>query len=211
MAASLYPGDSHYNQAMSELGAQGSPVHVLSPIINNYPLAALFVLFGYGLIKAFVHSKMVVLSGLLITLHGLASCVTGFFPCDIAGDLEFPSLIQNIHNMSDLLMFFSLLCSTLIWVFITKHLLGIKWFSWFSLACALAAIALLPLMGAAVESGVGFGLYQRLNYAAQVSWIMVLALILLRVPALPLPGIRPQFQKCYFGAKGAVSCCFTIV
>ncbi len=154
--------------------------------------------FGYGLIKVFVHSKMAVLSDLLITLHGLASFVTGFFPCDIACDLESPSLTQNIHKLSGLLMFFSHLFSSLIWVFIAKHLLGIKWFSWFSLACALAAIALLPLIGAAVESGVGFGLYQRLNYAAQVLWIMVLALILLCAPALPLTEDSPPVSKVLF-------------
>jgi len=71
LAASLYPGYSHYHQAMSELGAVGSPVHALSPLLNNYPLAALLMLFGYGIIKTFADSKAAVLSGLLVVVHGL--------------------------------------------------------------------------------------------------------------------------------------------
>jgi len=83
-------------------------------------------------------------------------------------------------------MFFSLLFSSLIWAFIAKYLLAVKWFSGFSLSCVLVAIALLPLMAAAVESGQGFGLYQRLNYAAQILWVMVFAVVLLRAPTVCL-------------------------
>tara|TARA_Y100001951_G_C11244149_1_gene242356 strand:- start:265 stop:435 length:171 start_codon:yes stop_codon:yes gene_type:complete len=35
IAGSLYPGYSHVDQAMSELGALEAPTHQLSPIINN--------------------------------------------------------------------------------------------------------------------------------------------------------------------------------
>jgi len=35
-------------------------------------------------------------------------------------------------------------------------------------------------MAGAVESGVGFGLYQRLNYGSQALWVFVFAMVLLR-------------------------------
>ena len=57
LAGSFYPEYSHFNQAMSELGAKGSPTHALSPLLNNYPLAVLFVLFGIGVIKTFPTSN----------------------------------------------------------------------------------------------------------------------------------------------------------
>jgi hypothetical membrane protein len=46
LAGALYPGYSHYNQAMSELHAIGSPVQNVSPFINNYPLGVLLIGFG---------------------------------------------------------------------------------------------------------------------------------------------------------------------
>lgn len=180
VAGSFYPEYSHFNQAMSELGAKGSPTHTLSPLLNNYPLGVLFILFGLAVIKTFPTSKLAIFSGVLIAIHGLASFSAGFFSCDIACDLEAPSAEQNIHNISGLVLFFSLFISSLIWFFISKRCLGFKWFGWFSLVCSVVAIALLPLMAAAVESGVGFGLYQRLNYGSQVLWLLVFAMVLLR-------------------------------
>ena len=83
IAGSLYPEYNHYNQAMSELGAKGSPAHMLSPMINNYPLGVLFIIFGLGLIKTFSNSKLAIFSGILVVIHGLASFSAGFFSCDI--------------------------------------------------------------------------------------------------------------------------------
>ena len=181
ITGSLYPEYSHYNQAMSELGADGSPTHTLSPIINNYPLGVLFILFGLGLIKTFSTSKLARFSGALVVIHGLSSFAAGFFSCDVGCNLESPSSTQNIHNISGLILFFSLLMSSLIWVFISNCCLGVKWFGWFSLVCSLIAVALLPLMAGAVESGVGFGLYQRLNYGSQALWVLVFSVVLLRL------------------------------
>ncbi|MFT0213476.1 DUF998 domain-containing protein [Pseudomonas sp. F1_0610] len=177
----FYPEYSHFNQAMSELGAIGSPVHSLSPLINNYPLAILFCTFGYVLIVNFKISKWVILSGLLIIIHGLSSALAGYFTCDIRCNLDSQLLSQSIHNWAGLVMFFSLLLANIIWLFLSKKYLHSDGFIIFSLLTALAAIGLLPFMAKAVEEGVNFGLYQRLNYAVQVVWLMVLALFLLRL------------------------------
>ncbi len=178
---SLYPEYSHYNQAMSELGAKGAPTYQLSPFINNYPLGVLFAIFGIGLIKTFTSSMLARLSGFLVLVHGFSSVCAGYFSCDVGCALESPSLEQNIHNISGLVLYFSLLLSSLIWVFIAKRLLSIKWFGGFSLVSSVIAIGLLPLMATAVESGSGFGLYQRINYGTQALWIFALSVTLLRV------------------------------
>lgn len=179
LAGSFYPNYSHINQAMSELGALGSPVHSLSPLINNYPLAALFFVFGYAVIAGFKISKWAVASGLFVLLHGIGSLLAGYFSCDVGCNLDSVLLSQTLHNSAGLLMFFSLLLANIIWIFLAKKYLGAVWFSFFSLVTAIAAVGLLPLMANAVEQGVNFGLYQRLNYAVQVLWIMVFALLLL--------------------------------
>ena len=49
LTAQAYPGYDHLQQAMSQLGAVGSPTHSWSPRVNNFPLAVLFALFAWGL------------------------------------------------------------------------------------------------------------------------------------------------------------------
>ena len=181
IAGALYPGYSHVDQAMSLLGAVDAPTRVISPLINNFPLGVLFLLFGTALLLSF-RSRWARLSGLLIILHGLGSFGTGYFACDAGCAPEHPSASQNLHNLAGLVMAFSLLLASGLWVWLGRRLLASPGFSWFSLFCTLAAVGALPLMASALESGHGFGLYQRINYGASLLWVAGLALMLLRRP-----------------------------
>lgn len=67
---------------MSQLGAVGAPTHSWSPLANNFPLAALFALFAWGLARRWHGSKLALLSAALVLLHGVGSLGTGWFPCD---------------------------------------------------------------------------------------------------------------------------------
>lgn len=180
VTGALYPGYSHIDQAMSELGALGAPTHEISPLINNYPLGVLFIAFGLAVYATFKQSWPAKASGALITLHGLASFATGYFSCDVACGLENPSTSQSLHNLAGLVMFLSLVLASALWTYLALQLLNRRGFAFFSLACTVAALAVLPLMGAAVESGQGFGLYQRINYGASLLWVAGLAWVLLR-------------------------------
>jgi hypothetical membrane protein len=182
LAGSLYPGYSHVDQAMSLLGADGAPTRVISPLINNFPLGVLFLWFGTSVLLSFRHLWARV-SGLLIILHGLGSFGTGYFACDAGCAPANPSASQNLHNLAGLIMAFSLLLAGALWVWLGRSLLASPGFSWFSLLCTLAALGALPLMAGALESGHGFGLYQRINYGASLLWVAGLALVLLRRPA----------------------------
>ncbi|AUG42595.1 DUF998 domain-containing protein [Pseudomonas chlororaphis] len=175
IAGLFYPGYSHLNQAMSELGALQAPTHRLSPLLNNYPLGALFVVFGLALCARFKASPLARLSGLLVVLHGLASVCTGYFSCDVGCGLEQPSSRQQVHNIAGLVMFLSLVIASALWVYLAPRLLYGKRFAWFSLLSTVLALATLPLMAKAVEAGVGFGLYQRINYGVSVIWVGALA------------------------------------
>ncbi|TWI52580.1 uncharacterized protein DUF998 [Pseudomonas duriflava] len=176
----LYPGYSQINQAMSELGAQGAPTHVLSPLINNYPLGFLFIFFGIAVSKTFHESKLAIFTGLLIIIHGIASFCTGYFSCDVGCRLESPSTSQTIHNYSGLVMFASIFLASAIWSYLGRKLLNSLPFTLFSIFCSLVALVTLPLMGNALEAGHFFGLYQRINYGASVVWIAGLALLMLK-------------------------------
>ena len=48
------------------------------------------------------------------------------------------------------------------------------------------ALVTVGLMGQALESGHGFGLYQRLNYGTAVVWLALLAWLSLRQGAAPV-------------------------
>ncbi|MFK3815303.1 DUF998 domain-containing protein [Pseudomonas sp. NPDC089407] len=170
-----YPGYSHFDQAMSQLGAVGAPTHPYSAWVNNFPLGVLFMLFALGLARRFSTSRLAMISAALIALHGLASFMTGFFPCDEGCAPPQPSTAQQIHNLAGLVMFLSLTTASALWVFLSKRLLPSPMFGWFSLLCLLLALATVGWMAKAFVEGHGFGLYQRLNYGISVVWAAVLA------------------------------------
>jgi hypothetical membrane protein len=178
LAGSLYPGYSQFNQALSELGASGAPTHFISPMINNYPLGVLFALFGASIVKEFPCSRFARFTGALIVLHGVGSISAGYFSCDVGCSPQNLSASQIIHNLSGLVMFLSLVIASGVWVYLGPKLLGSKALGFFSLLCTLLAIIVLLPMILAIESGFGFGLYQRLNYGASVVWVAGLAYVL---------------------------------
>ncbi|MGE8359365.1 DUF998 domain-containing protein [Pseudomonas sp.] len=180
LTALAYPGYSHLDQAMSQLGAQGAPTQGFSAWVNNLPLAVLFVLFALGVARRFRASRLALFSAGLILLHGLGSLGTGYFPCDQGCAPAQPSFSQQMHNLAGLLMFLSLTLASLLWGFLGKRLLASAGFGVFSIACAVLAVATVVLMAQAVESGQLFGLYQRINYGISVAWVAGLAWLSLR-------------------------------
>jgi hypothetical membrane protein len=180
LTALAYPGYSHLDQAMSQLGAQGSPTQGFSAWLNNLPLGVFFVLFAVAVMRQVRSSRLALFSAGLILVHGLASFVTGYFACDQGCAPAQPSFSQQMHNLAGLVMFLSLTLASLIWAFVSKRLLGSRGFGLFSSACTLLAVVTVVLMAHAVEAGHSFGLYQRINYGISVFWVAGLALMLLR-------------------------------
>jgi hypothetical protein len=159
----MYPEYSHFNQAMSELHAIGSPTQTISPFLNNYPLGIFFIGFGFFVYFLF-SSPAAKISAAMIILHGLGSIVAGYFPCDTHCNPESTLKSQAIHGASAVIMTITFLIAPAIWVFLSKKLIGIGWFAWASLACLAVQILLMPVMAYVLESGVGFGLIQRIAY-----------------------------------------------
>ncbi|MFJ4371168.1 DUF998 domain-containing protein [Pseudomonas japonica] len=175
LTASQFPGYSHVDLAMSQLGAVGAPTHDWSPWVNNLPLGLLFVLCALGLLRRFRGAGLAAVSALLVLVHGLASISAGIFPCDQGCLPVEPSLAQKLHNLSGLVMFVSLTLASVLWIFLGRRQLGSVVFARFSLLCVLLSLVTVGLMAGAMESGHGFGLYQRLNYGVAVIWLAVLA------------------------------------
>lgn len=176
----MYPEYSHLNQALSELGAVDAPTHLISPLINNFPLGILFTLFGVSVLQTFRDSTPAKVTGVLIVVHGVMSIAAGFFSCDAECNPESPSISQVVHNLAGLIMFLSLVVASGIWIYLSKRLLASNKLAWFSLLCTLVAVGVLIPMVLAIQSGSGFGVYQRINYGASVVWVAGLACFLFR-------------------------------
>ncbi|WP_458132014.1 DUF998 domain-containing protein [Pseudomonas sp. R3-41] len=180
LTARAYPGYSHLDQAMSQLGAVGSPTHGFSAWVNNFPLGVMFVLFAVGVARRFKASRMALLSAALIFVHGLASFVAGYFSCDQGCAPVQPSVSQQNHNLAGLVMFISLTLAGALWAFLGKSQLLSSRFAMFSAICVILAIVTVMLMATALADGHLFGLYQRLNYGVSVVWVASLAAVALK-------------------------------
>lgn len=174
IAGLLYPHYNHLSQALSELGAIGSPTHFISPAINNIPIGILFFLFSAGVFLSQRNNKWVIATAILFLLHGVTSITAGIYSCDPGCMPVNPSISQKIHNFSGLIMFFSLLSANSIWVIIGRGIIGSRGFTLLSSICLLASIVTVPLMVHGADSGT-LGLFQRINYGSQVIWVMALA------------------------------------
>ncbi len=163
LTALASPGYSHLEQAMSQLGAEGAPTRGFSAWLNNFPPGLWFMLFALGVARQFRGSRLALLSAALIFVHGLASLATGYFSCDQGCVRAPPSLSQQIHNLSGLVMFISLTLAALLWVFLGKRLLSSSGFAVFSAICVILSITTVAMMAKAFADGHLFGLYQRLN------------------------------------------------
>lgn len=183
-----YPGYSHLDQAMSQLGAAGAPTQGYSAWVNNFPLGVLFVLFALGVGRRFGGSRLALFSAALIALHGLASVATGYFSCDQGCVPAQPSTSQQLHNLAGLVMFLSLTLASAMWAFLGRRLLSSPGFGRFSGLCVILAVVTLAMMARAFAEGHGFGLYQRLNYAVSVIWVAGLAWVALRAESRSLMG-----------------------
>lgn len=178
IAGAMNPDYSHMNQAMSELGAKGAETYLLSPILNNYPLGILFISFGLYIVATFKESKLAVFSGVMVLIHGLGSILAGVYSCDAGCLPEIPTTSQVIHDVSGLVMFLSLTIAGWLWVFLGKKQLDSKSFSWFSLICMIIALGAAFMLPSAIETGLNFGLYQRINYGVSVVWLAGLSYVL---------------------------------
>ena len=175
LTALAYPGYDHLQQAMSQLGAVGAPTYAWSPWVNNFPLAALFALFAWGLARRWRQSKLAQLSALLVLLHGVGSLGTGWFACDQGCAPISPSFSQQMHNLSGLLMFLSLTLASVLWIWLGKRQARSRALAGWSLLCSVLAVITVVLMAQAAQNGQLFGLHQRLNYGVSVLWVATLA------------------------------------
>lgn len=177
-ASRFYPNYNHATQFCSELGASGSPTQVLSPRINNYPLALLFCVFG-GYVALTNHLPLSInLAGGLIIIHGIGTWVAGYFPMDADPYTKHPTTHCKIHSWAGFIMLLALLIAPLLVAISPTSITVSIEFKLFSFISVFVAIYYLFRMAKAVKKRTNPGTHQRLSYGVQLLWLSVFSLIL---------------------------------
>lgn len=173
IASRFYPNYSHSKQFCSELGAFGSPTQKLSPVINNYPLGALFVLFGYYLIVSYQSHLPTLVIGAMVIIHGVCTWTCGFFPMDADAYTKSPSLSCKIHTWSGLIMLISFIIAPLTATFSSFYPAPLRYLS---ALCIVGCFYFSYKLAKALEFKSVPGLYQRLSYGFQILWLFIYSL-----------------------------------
>ncbi|MFL0801219.1 MAG: DUF998 domain-containing protein [Agarilytica sp.] len=169
---------SHLHQFCSELGARGGRTEKISPLINNYPLGFLFILFGLYIISASGFSVALMFCGALIIVHGVATWMAGYYPMDLDPYTKSPSHECKLHTLAGGVMFISLFLAQLVMIVSGKVAYMPLAFKGFSVACLVLSVAFNYLLVNAYKAHSGAGLYQRLAYGAQLFWLCGLSVVL---------------------------------
>ena len=176
IAATSYPGYSRISQPISQLSATFAPSRtVLVPLIVLYEL--LIIAFGIGAWQSAQGKRLLRVTGGLVIAGGILGLAALAFPMtqlDLSSDMEHNILMGTV---TPLLMFIT--------IGFGAAALG-RWFRLYSIL----TIAMLLLGGAltgmqiaqmaAGEIANWFGLTQRMLSGAWLSWVAVLAIVLLR-------------------------------
>ncbi|NRD73876.1 DUF998 domain-containing protein [Shewanella sp. VB17] len=175
IAGCRYQGYSHTKQFCSELGASGSPTEKFSPLINNYPLGLLFVIFGGYLIQLAPSSVLMIMVGTLIVLHGIGTWVAGYFPMDADPYTKTPSFQCKVHSWAGSVMFLSLLTASVLCLFINELSFSFKMLTIFSI---FASMYFSYTLVKSFRNKTDPGTQQRLSYAAQLVWLSGLSFVI---------------------------------
>lgn len=176
IASRFYPNYSHSKQFCSELGAFGSPTQKLSPLINNYPLGALFAVFGCYLIIEYQSHLPTVAIGVMVVIHAICTWVCGWFPMDADAYTNSPSQSCKIHSWSGLILLVSFIIAPKIVIFSSSYPLLLRFIS---AVCLLCCFYFSYKLTQAFKLKTVPGLYQRLSYGSQILWLFVYSLFLI--------------------------------
>ncbi len=169
---------SHLHQFCSELGARGGRTEKISPLINNYPLGFLFVVFGLYIISASGASVSLMFTGALVIVHGVATWAAGYFPMDLDPYTKSPTHECKLHTLAGGVMFISLFLAQLVMIASGKVSYMPLAFKGFSVACLMLSVVFNYMLVNAYKAHSGAGLYQRLAYGAQLFWLSGLSVVL---------------------------------
>lgn len=187
VAASLFPGYSRLDQAVSELSGTRAPSKVFLQLMLPV-FTALLLGFGAGVWRAAGHSRALRIAGALLLASGVVGVSWLFFPMTTREEMTPGPMAAN--DVGHLVLSGLTVSLILLEMGFSAAALG-RGFRLLTAACAAAMLG----FGAAMSAGatkVGesatplMGLYERLMLGGWLVWMSALAVVLLRrLPATP--------------------------
>ena len=175
-SGSLHPEYSHARQYISELAARGSSTqHVMQA--TGFVLPGLMTA-GFGVLLAMSNRARVAgIGAALLIVSGLARATAGVFVPDPPGRGLPPSFEEWMHNAAGLTYVVTLPLAVLVWFMASRTERWLStWFTWYSLATVVAAVASpFALIAAGIATARDVGLFQRVSFGLLNSWILVFA------------------------------------
>lgn len=175
--AAAWPGYSHVDDFISELGATGSPHGRLVNLGGFLPVGICLTLFAALAARVAPRSRLRLFGFAGLALFTLSYATIAFFPCDLGCPPASPSLSQTVHNFAGLLGYLGAPIGLVLLAFAARRWPGAALLFPLGLVCAAIAAAGFVLM--LVETPVG-GVVQRLLEGAIVVWILACAFTLRR-------------------------------
>jgi hypothetical protein len=179
VASMLFEGYSYIDQSISELSAIGSPTKLFLTMTGIMYEVLLFA-FGLGVLKIGNRRRTLRFAGILLIAHAILALVSTFFPMNLRGAEMTISDIMHI-------IFYSIIPLIILLIIGLGANANGKWFRFYSIGTILILILFGALTGMAspqIAAGLPtlwLGIYERINVYGYMIWVIVLAIILLRV------------------------------
>lgn len=176
LCAALRPDYSHTTQFISELGESGGPHASLMNFLGFIPSGLLLAAFGASLASLRPRTVLSLAAAALIAVFGLGIAGAGVYSCDMGCSREGISSEAALHRGVSITAFIAGVLGTGAWAYRFRRLAGWRSLWRYSAATSAAALALLLLLDASVESRAFTGVWQRLFLATLYLWCAVIGL-----------------------------------
>lgn len=167
MAALRTDGYNHFHKAISELGSIDAPNKWVFNIFGYIIPGILFSIFSLNLLKEFRSYSVKSYPFYLLFLSGLCMSIAGFFPANMEDRQSLNSILHAIGSLGGGV--FWLFCALTLWWQLKKNN------TWKKTAIFTFLIPFIMIVALSFVSANTPGISQRLAFAANYSFIFILA------------------------------------
>jgi hypothetical membrane protein len=172
IAGLLQPEYSHISQAISELGARGTPFSAVLNYAGLMPAGILTFAFSLAMFRRLKKPPAFCISSSLVAIVGIARCFAGVFPCD-PGCFPIITITGRLHALSGLIALFAGSLAPLVMAFGLRRGYS-QTFFYLSMVLGVASLILFTVLVSQLLIQY-FGGIQRLLLILTYTWVIVVA------------------------------------
>jgi hypothetical membrane protein len=173
VCGALRPGYDHATQFISELGETGSPHASLMNFAGFVPSGLLLAAFGASLAWRLPRTGLSLVGAVLVAGFGLGIAGAGVYSCDPGCPRQGMSAEATLHHVVSVLAFLAGVLGLAVWAYRFRRLAAWRSLWGYTAASGAAALVLLLVLNASVETRWFTGIWQRLFLATLFLWCAV--------------------------------------